>query len=136
MNRNFDIILIILEILVLVTITTQDESSLPLCSHDQIMDGQWMHHLEQASAPPWVKELEKYDSLCQPPALFNSSHHIAWRWIPNDSLHHHDSTPPKCRFSHMNQFCSVLRNETILIIGDSLSLEHYQYISKIGRAHV
>ena len=99
----------------------------PFCNRTQIQHGQWIQQVL-----PHAPYRSKYDQICNNYQIINGSRHwVDYEWQPTDH--------PTCNFDHWNAslFCQLTYNAPILILGDSLSWEHYvalveRYVTNFG----
>ena len=96
-----------------------DQSSPPLCNRSQIIRGMWVP--EHLSKPPYIPTVVHL--RCYPRDAYYDKKH-GWdthQWMP------HDAAAGQCDFTQWrsDMYCAILRYSTVLIVGDSLSWEHY-----------
>jgi hypothetical protein len=105
-----------------------------LCGRRQIADGQWLpEHLKDG--PPYL--FPSNETRCEGPVgrYYSKRGWDTYRWVPNDSVaassdsttNNGNGTASSCHFTTWNQtmFCALAKHATVLIMGDSLSWEHY-----------
>lgn len=106
------------------------DSSLPYCTREQVIDGQW--YRVELKHPPYV--IHTVHLRCYPKEAYYTSpwpyHHD---WIP------HAMAAGECRypdtFFDREAFCHLVDSATISIIGDSLSWEHYRSLLQLNGLH-
>jgi hypothetical protein len=105
--------------------STDDSDSDPslnvrLCSRDEIRIGSW--HPVTLKAPPYVPDTQQL--RCYPNDAYKQKYWNTYDWLPSN---------PECSFVGWNpkNFCRLLFRATMLIIGDSLSWEHYRSLNHL-----
>ena len=120
------------------TIQKSDEAAaIPFCNRAQLQSGQWIEAATTQDHPTWdtdrpmwhahqyVPELNEYHwaegSSCSP-------HESDYEWQPHDTQRGTRGAAASCHFTEWdpNLFCDLMRGSTILMIGDSLTYEHFQ----------
>jgi hypothetical protein len=102
-----------------------------LCRRNQIIEGRWVPvHLKR---PPYYPPSNN-TSCGGAKVLYSPKGYDTYRYVPNDSAmvggssnSTNSSNQSACHFTPWNKdmFCEVAKYATILIVGDSLSWEHY-----------
>lgn len=97
------------------------------CTRDQIRTG-WWNPLTLKS-PPYVPHTTQL--RCYPESAYKKGYWNTYEWQPASTV---------CELSQWNRidFCILLRRATIMIIGDSLSWEHFRSLNHllgVGRVH-
>ena len=92
-----------------------DPTARPLCSRQQVQDGAWNKVIvEQA---PYIPP-NNHKLLCDRHQIkrFERGGYDSWSWMPNDD---------SCQLTEWNRnhFCTLMRQQTILFMGDSLTQE-------------
>mmetsp|Transcript_39922 Transcript_39922/g.40436 ORF Transcript_39922/g.40436 Transcript_39922/m.40436 type:complete len:451 (+) Transcript_39922:97-1449(+) len=106
------------------------EPKIQFCNQTQIQRGKWIATNE--SFPTWatdniISSLGKRKRPRAPDLCDRKYANITYEWQPEqDHHHHHHSTT--CEFNEWNetQFCTLLKGAPILMLGDSLTFEHYE----------
>jgi hypothetical protein len=90
-----------------------------LCSRDEIETGSWVP--VRLNKPPYVSKT--LHLRCYPHAEYTQGHWDTYDWKPESN----------CKFAQWKRqgFCSILKRATVLVIGDSLSWEHYSSMSQL-----
>jgi hypothetical protein len=104
------------------------------CRRRQIVDGQWVpeHLNELPYQPPSI------DSRCRSTNTYDAKE--GWdthKWVPNEAAdadfnnRSNNSTP--CHYTDWNKciFCELAKYATVMIVGDSLSWEHYMSLVQL-----
>lgn len=89
----------------------------PLCEREQVIQGQWER--TELDAPPYITPTVHL--RCFADEVYKQKPYISYDWKP-------DAVKEKlCDFTpwSVSRFCKVMHKATILIVGDSLSWEHY-----------
>lgn len=125
-------------------------TSWPLCTREQIKVGKWVP--VTLKAPPYIVSTSHLK--CYPDETYHQGFWNTYEWQPDDtlvqrlqgeggtiSLSDPAITQPTtaCQLSrwNSNDFCTLMRRSTILIIGDSLSWEHFRSLNHLlGKRHV
>jgi len=100
-----------------------------LCSRDELKIGSWKQQV--LDAPPYLPKTVHLQ--CYPDSEYHSGEWThTYGWEPKASL------SKDCSFTDWNrgEFCRLMRRATILIIGDSLSFEHYRSLGHMLGIHV
>lgn len=103
--------------------------SRPLCSRDEIRYGTWESVI--LDAPPYLPRTVHLQ--CYPESEYKTGQWMhTYEWLPTAS------SRGNCAFSDWNrhEFCRLMRRATILIIGDSLSFEHYRSLGHLLGIHI
>jgi hypothetical protein len=102
------------------TTTSSLASSLPLCGRDEIRIGSWQP--VTLKAPPYVPSTVHL--RCYPEHVYQQNYWNTFDWQPASLA---------CQFAEWNpkEFCKLLFRATILVIGDSLSWEHYRSLNHL-----
>ena len=92
--------------------------SAPSCSREQIKDGLW--HPVRLEKPPYISRTMHL--RCYPIEHYYKPYYDSYEWKPSSG----------CVFQQWDksEFCSLMKRATVLIIGDSLSWEHYSSLCK------
>lgn len=95
-------------------------SLLPACTRDQVINGNW--NATTLNAPPYVPR--NVQIRCYPESEYKKGYWSTYEWQPAST---------NCELSSWNKnvFCTLLRRSTVLIIGDSLSWEHYRSLNHL-----
>lgn len=95
-------------------------SILPACTRDQVITGKW--NATTLDAPPYVPR--NVQIRCYPESEYKKGYWNTYEWQP---------AATNCKLSSWNKsvFCALLRRSTVLIIGDSLSWEHYRSLNHL-----
>jgi hypothetical protein len=114
----------------------QATTAVPLCSREQIQDGEWQK--VRLDRPPFAPRVyPPYPCGEVPDAEAYRTGWDTWEWKPWDAIVQRQDEDPKCEFTKWNKelFCELLQNETVVLIGDSLTQEHYLTLSdQLGTA--
>ena len=101
----------------------------PLCSRDEIREGSWEPVF--LDAPPYFPKTVHLQ--CYPESEYKSGKWThTYEWVPAAA------SANKCDFSEWNRddFCRLMKRATILVIGDSLSFEHYRSLGHLLGIHI
>ncbi|KAG7341630.1 GDSL/SGNH-like acyl-esterase family protein [Nitzschia inconspicua] len=95
-------------------------ADLPLCSRDDIRVGSWQP--VTLKSPPYVPRTVHL--RCYPEDVYQQGFWNTYDWQPSST---------DCSFASWDpdQFCRLLYRATILVIGDSLSWEHYRSLNHL-----
>ena len=107
-----------------VSLQTAAQLPLPLCSMEQIKTGAWKP--VRLDKPPYIPTYLQWREECYDlKDLQKAPHWDTYEWEPFAT---HDQN---CSFVPWNEedFCSLTRNKTIAVVGDSLSLEHFNALA-------
>lgn len=97
-----------------------------LCEREEIIHGQWKSvALKRRPYIMPVVELQCRDIVTQ-----KTKPYMYHEWVPD--------TAPSCELTpwHKVLFCKILKKATILIVGDSLSFEHYTSLVELTGSHL
>lgn len=91
-----------------------------LCSRDEIKVGSWVP--VQMKRPPYVSKT--LHLRCYPLESYKTGIWNTYKWQPSSS---------SCKFGEWSSedFCSLMKLATVLIIGDSLSWEHFSSLGQL-----
>jgi hypothetical protein len=94
--------------------------NIPLCARDEIRVGSWQP--VTLKAPPYIPDTQQL--RCYPKHMYKQEYWNTYDWQPSS---------PGCTFVKWNpvHFCLLLYRATILVIGDSLSWEHYRSLNHL-----
>jgi hypothetical protein len=113
----------------------EEEESTPwyrpdLCRRDEIIDGRWVpEHLDRPPYIPTVVHLRCYPRE----SFYSKGGWDTYRWVPKNSENEKD----QCDFGKWRRetYCAVLKYATVMIVGDSLSWEHYASLVQLLGVH-
>jgi hypothetical protein len=93
----------------------------PLCTRDEVRNGTWVPTLLE-KGPAYVTQTTHL--RCYPKAHFDQRPYPTWQWKPNND---------KCDFTKFRRelMCRLLVDATVMIVGDSLSWEHYSSLVQL-----
>lgn len=119
-NRTFEI-----------SLSNSDPTSYsnPLCSRNEIRNGLWEPVI--LDAPPYVPRTVHLQ--CYPENEYKTKEwKHTYKWLPTVL------SSGGCTFSNWNrdEFCRLMKRATMLIIGDSLSFEHYRSLGHLLGIHI
>jgi GDSL/SGNH-like Acyl-Esterase family found in Pmr5 and Cas1p len=99
-----------------------------LCRRDQIIEGHWVpEHMKEPPYRPTVVHLRCYPRE----AYYSPNGWDTHAWLPNDA------DEGECDFGKWRKemYCAVAKYATVMIVGDSLSWEHYaSLVQLLGEA--
>ena len=90
-----------------------------LCTRDEIKQGAWLP--VRLRKPPYISKTSHL--RCYPMEAYKKNHWDTYDWFPNSNC---EFVPWKTQ-----KFCSIVKRATILIIGDSLSWEHFSSMAQL-----
>jgi hypothetical protein len=98
----------------------EDDNITRLCDRREIQNGSWQP--VTLDAPPYVPRTVHL--RCFPEEVYQQGYWNTYEWQPNSA---------ECNVAKWNRgdFCRLLRRATVLIIGDSLSWEHYRSLNHL-----
>lgn len=98
------------------------DTAKPLCTRAQVRNGTWVPALLD-EGPAYVTQTTHL--RCYPKAHFEQRPYPTWQWKP----HEHK----KCDFTKFRRslMCRLLVDATVMIVGDSLSWEHYSSLVQL-----
>mmetsp|Transcript_20961 Transcript_20961/g.44237 ORF Transcript_20961/g.44237 Transcript_20961/m.44237 type:complete len:415 (+) Transcript_20961:54-1298(+) len=104
-------------------------SSDHLCSRDEIRIGFWKQVI--LDTPPYLPRTVHLQ--CYPDSEYNAN-----QWMHTHEWQPNASSSTDCTFTDWdpNEYCKLMRRATILIIGDSLSFEHYRSLGHLLGIHI
>ncbi|KAL7563937.1 hypothetical protein ACA910_017553 [Epithemia clementina (nom. ined.)] len=110
------------------------ESRLSLCSRDEILQGAWVPTLLDKGAP-YISTTEHL--RCHPKSYYQQVPFPTWKWqvpLSSSSAAAAVDPSPRCDWTDWQRslFCQVAQYATILIVGDSLSWEHYSSLVQLS----
>jgi hypothetical protein len=103
-------------------VASWQETDKPLCERSQIRQGSWVA-TELAEGPPYVTSTTHL--RCFPKEHFLQRPFPTHKWQPGDK---------SCDFSkfRVEMMCKLLMDATVMIVGDSLSWEHYSSLVQLA----
>jgi len=97
----------------------EDTEKRTLCTMEQLVQGKWTMGAEKDKPPYIPTPGERQQKTCH--GFDPSARWQDWEWTPEDHS--------RCDFLNSdidsNLFCSLVRNKTIVIQGDSISFDHF-----------
>lgn len=97
----------------------EDTEKRTLCTMEQLVQGKWTMGAEKDKPPYIPTPGERQQKTCR--GFDPSARWQDWEWTPEDHS--------RCDFLNSdidsNLFCSLVRNKTIVIQGDSISFDHF-----------
>jgi len=111
--------------------STSSSSSHPLCTRNEIRVGFWKPLI--LDGPPYNPRTRHLQ--CYPESEYKTS---AGQWKYTYEWQPVASSTTDCVLSNWNRdnFCNIMKRATILIIGDSLSFEHYRSLGHLLGIHI
>ena len=100
-------------------------SNLALCGREDVIKGKWVPSL-LADGAPYISTTEHL--RCYNKSYYKQKPFPSWKWQPQRE---------DCHFTTWSKttFCSVAKHATVMIVGDSLSWEHYSSLVQLLSGH-
>ena len=116
-------------------ITPWRRTKRPLCSRSQVINGTWVA-TQLSNGPLYITPTVHL--RCYPREHFDQRPFPTWKWVPRESsTKTSGAAAVTCEWTtwRSTTFCNMLPAATVLIIGDSLSWEHYASLVQLLGIH-